>query len=169
MMGFMASGKTRIGRLLADRLYRPYLDTDDLIIEKAEGMSIPDIFSKFGEKHFRRLEKEVVQEVANLNAHVISLGGGAVVDAQNWNTLTSSGITVCLSYPPEIIEKRISRKNNRPLLQLPTREARLTRIRELLAERDVHYQRADLVLHLNVEVDAERVADSLAAFLGVSL
>lgn len=166
-MGFMASGKSRIGRLLSDRLSWTFYDTDDLIIEKAGNMPIPEIFSQFGEAKFREIEKEVVREVANLEQTVISLGGGAVVDPENWQTITASGTTICLSYPPEIIERRVSRKNNRPLLQLPTREERLERIGELLKKRESAYQKADLILHLNVEIDAERVADSIAAYLGV--
>lgn len=166
MMGFMGSGKTRVGSLLASRLDRPYLDTDELIVQEAS-MSIPEIFSKLGEPRFRQYEIEIIARVAALKEHVIALGGGAVLNPENWERITRSGVTVCLSYPPEIIDRRLARKTDRPLVNENTPEARLARITELMSRREAVYRKADLVLHLNVETDAEKVADAIAGYLGV--
>jgi len=166
LMGFMASGKTRVGSLLASRLGRPYLDTDELIVQKA-GMGVPEIFDRLGESRFRQLEVEIIARVAALHAHVIALGGGAVLNPVNWERIARTGVTVCLSYPPEIIDRRLAHKTDRPLVREHTPGARLARIRNLLSERESAYRRADLTLHLNRETDAENVADAVAGYLGV--
>ena len=104
--------------------------------------------------------------MASFNEHVISLGGGAVLNPENWERLSRSGITVCLSYPSEIIDQRLARKTDRPLVKENTPEARLTRIKDLMSQREAIYRKANLMLHLNIETDAENVADAIAGYLG---
>jgi len=166
LMGFMCSGKTRIGHLLSERMNMSFLDTDDWIIQEAD-LSIPEIFEQFGESHFRALEKQAIQHSGLLKHHVVSLGGGAVMDDENWKTIKKSGETICLSYPSEIIESRLARKTDRPLVQEDSQQDRMERIISLLDQRQARYREADLVFHLNHEIDAENVADALAGYLGL--
>jgi shikimate kinase/3-dehydroquinate synthase len=166
MMGFMGSGKTKVGKLLAQRLNYKFIDTDDCIVAEA-GMSIPEIFEQQGEPAFREIEKEIVHRVSHLDDHVISLGGGAVVNPDNWACISSSGTTITLSYPPEIILKRVLQKKDRPLLNQESDKEKMQRIVDLLDKRKDFYKRADLFLHLNTEIDADRVADMIAGYLGV--
>lgn len=166
LTGFMCSGKTRVGRLLALRLSMTFLDTDDWIVRKA-GKTIPEIFDQLGELHFRTLEKEAIGHAASVEDHVVSLGGGAVMNDDNWHAIQESGETICLSYPPRIIDSRLSRKKDRPLVRQTDQTERMTRIQTLLSQRQSRYREADLVFHLNHEIDAENVADALAGYLGL--
>lgn len=165
MMGFMYVGKTKVGRLLALRLNWKFVDTDACIVRQS-GLSIPEIFEKQGESAFRDLEKRWISKVSRQRHQVISLGGGAVVDPENWEKIASSGITVTLGYPPEIILRRAGLKTDRPLLK-GTEAEKLERIHDLLEKRRVYYHRADLVLFLNREIRADLVADMIAGYLGV--
>ncbi|MBN1894656.1 shikimate kinase [bacterium] len=165
LIGFMACGKTRIGKLIARKLARPFLDTDEMIVRKT-GMPIPEIFEKWGESRFREIEKEIVSQVAGLRGRIVALGGGAVLDPGNWELLDLSGTIICLSYPPEIIEERAARSRQRPLLNQESGRERKERIRSLLESRESVYRKADLLLHLNQEVDARRVAAAIIGFLG---
>jgi len=165
LIGFMASGKTRIGKLVARHLGRPFLDTDEMIVKKT-GLSIPEIFEKWGEPRFREIEKEIVSRVAGMRGRIVALGGGAVMDPGNWEILDLSGTIVCLSYPPDIIEERAARSRQRPLLNQESSRERSERIRDLMERREPVYRKADLLLHLNQEVDARRVAAAIIGFLG---
>lgn len=164
LMGFMGCGKTVIGSLLAKALNRPFIDTDEKIME-ATGLTINEIFKRYGEKGFREIEKNVIREIAQTQGCIISLGGGSVINPENWANITQSGITITLSYPPEILAHRLEHKTDRPLLNETSGTQRLERIKELLAIRTPYYQRADLVLHLNREVEPEVVTQMLIEFL----
>jgi shikimate kinase len=164
LMGFMGCGKSKIGELLAERLNKPYLDTDEVII-KESGMSIPEIFEKEGEIGFRKIEKACITRISALQDYIISLGGGAILDPANWNNVSRSGITITLSYPPEILISRLAENTDRPLLDNTDYDERLERITELLNKRDPYYKRADLTLHLNKEVPANHVAEALVGFI----
>jgi len=166
IMGFMCVGKTKIGKRLAIRLNYKFVDTDDCIVNEA-GMSIPEIFKKEGESAFRSLEKKWVAKVSKQKHQVVSLGGGAVIDPDNWECITASGITVNLSYPPEIILRRATLKTDRPLLNQETEAEKLDYIERLLNERKCFYQRADVIIHLNKEIKPDLVADMIAGYLGV--
>lgn len=164
LMGFMGCGKSYVGKLLSERLKWSFIDTDECIVQEA-GMSIPEIFEKQGEPAFRKLEKSCVDRVSKLKEHVISLGGGAILDQDNWKNISQSGITVTLSYPAEILASRLVEKSDRPLLNQTEGDKRLHRISDLLKKRKPYYQKADLIMHLNKEVDAERVANALLGFV----
>ena len=166
MMGFMGTGKTKVGKLIAELIEWQFIDTDACIVEDA-GMSIPKIFETYGEPHFRELEKKWIKHTSKGQHQVISLGGGAVVDEENWEVIHSNGITVNLSYPPSIIYERLARKTDRPLLANDDKEARLSRIISLLDKRKPVYDKADIIFHLNHEQPAEQVAKSIVALLGV--
>lgn len=90
LIGYRGSGKTTIGRRLADRLWQPFVDIDDRIVQRA-GKSIKEIFEQDGEGRFRDLETEVIAEVSQLQEHVIGLGGGSLGREQNREMLRAAG------------------------------------------------------------------------------
>lgn len=107
LIGYRGSGKSTIGRKLADRLWQDLVDTDELIVKKA-GKTIKEIFETEGEGRFRDLETEVVKEAIQLQEVVISLGGGAVLREENRNAIRNSGHKVIyLKCDPEVLFARI--------------------------------------------------------------
>jgi shikimate kinase len=138
LVGFMGSGKSSIGRQLAKRLGFQFLDTDQLIVNRA-GMEIADIFARDGEAAFRDLETSVLASVAHLQRCVVATGGGAVVRERNRELMREIGFVVGLTASEEVIYERVSRNNKRPLLQ--TADPRGT-ILKLLESRKEAYQAA---------------------------
>ena len=115
LTGFMGTGKTTLGKLLATELGRPFVDIDKKIEDETK-LSIPKIFERYGEEHFRELERLAVKELSEKRGLVIATGGGTVKDAENVRLLKSSGIIVCLTCSPEEIFLRTARRGERPLL-----------------------------------------------------
>jgi shikimate kinase len=157
LVGFMASGKTTIGRSLADHLGWPLFDVD-AEIEKRRGMPISQIFDEHGEQAFRDLETEVIrQRVRMVQAgmpSVVVLGGGAFVQARNFEILENNGVTVWLDCPLEIVRQRLGDDSMRPL----ARDAR--RLEQLYEDRRPLYSRADFRIEIgddNVEAIVQRV------------
>lgn len=130
-----------------------FLDTDE-IIEKAAGMTIPEIFESEGEDGFRKVEAQVLDSVHPYVRCVISTGGGIVVRNENWSKL-QTGIVVFLDCDPEIIMKRIE-GTDRPLLQ--TKDP-LQKLKDLLKERKSKYMQADLRIKVTEDMSANDVAD----------
>ncbi|MHC4359152.1 MAG: shikimate kinase [Planctomycetota bacterium] len=144
LAGFMGTGKTAVSAELARLTGFKGVDVD-AEIEKSAGMSIPDIFEKFGESRFRDMETEEIKKVSKGKNLVISLGGGAVMREENMHALRESGVIVCLTAAPETILQRTGNdsNSNRPLLQV---EDPLKKINELLALRKPYYERADVLV-----------------------
>lgn len=117
LTGFMGTGKSTVGRLLAKELQYNFVDTDSLI-EKRCGTSIRDIFKKKGEQEFRQLETEVTRELSNYSSQVISTGGGLILNPENVAILTPVSHIFCLVASPEEVLRRVSQDNNgaRPLI-----------------------------------------------------
>ncbi|HNS49383.1 MAG TPA: shikimate kinase [bacterium] len=138
LTGFMGTGKTAVGKILARRLGYRFLDTDDLIEARA-GRPISEIFNRDGETAFRLLESEVIASLAEADRTVIATGGGAVLDPENMTNLGSNGLIFALLADPAEIARRTASQRHRPLLNVPDRE---TRIREMLKKRLPYYQRA---------------------------
>ena len=134
LTGFMATGKSEVGRRLARRLGRPFVDLDKLV-EAAAGKTVAAIFAAEGEARFRELERGAVEEACRVPDAVIATGGGTLLDAENRRRLASAGPIVCLSAAPEEIVRRIGNAASRPLLADANGGDRLARIRTLLAER----------------------------------
>lgn len=158
LVGFMGTGKTAVGRALSKRLKMTYISTDEVIIDK-ERRSINDIFKKSGEVYFRRVEKEVVEKVSELENFIIDAGGGAVLDEDNLKNLKRNGLVVCLSATPEIIQERTRRYHQRPLLNVDDPKAK---IKELLDCRAPFYAKADYTIDttdLSIEEAAERIIE----------
>ncbi len=141
LTGFMGTGKTSLGKLLATKLGRPFVDIDKKI-ESEQKISIPKIFEQFGEEYFRELEKSAVRELCERRGLVIATGGGTVKDAENLRLLKDSGLLICLTCSPEEIFLRTARRGERPVLD-GGGEERLETIKKLLAERKEFYDRAD--------------------------
>ena len=115
LTGFMCTGKSEVGRRLAKRLGRPFVDTDQLIEGRA-GKSVAAIFRDDGEDAFRALEREVVATAAVGEDTVIAVGGGAVLDPVNVERLRAAGIVVCLTADADTILRRVGDVARRPLL-----------------------------------------------------
>ena len=141
LIGFMGTGKTSLGKLLANKLGRGFVDLDQKI-ENDAGMTIPEIFELHGEKYFRELEKKAVREVSERKNLVIATGGGTVKDSENVRLLKNSGVIVCLTCDPEEIFRRTERRGERPVLD-GGGEERLETIKKLLAEREKFYSQAN--------------------------
>lgn len=119
--GFMASGKTTIANLLADKLNLTYIDTDEYICKKYN-MSIPEIFNKGGEEFFRNLEFECIKEISSSQNSIISTGGGLLTFVRNFKVLKDNSIIIFLDRNFEDIYETISKDKNRPLANNNSKE-----------------------------------------------
>ena len=136
LVGLPGSGKSTIGRQLARRLGRPFIDTDQ-VIEQRIGLSIREFFEREGEESFRDLEQSVIDELTLGQPCVLSTGGGAVLRPANRQHLKQRTQAVYLHSAPEEVFRRLRHDRNRPLLQVPDP---LARLRELYALRDPLYR-----------------------------
>lgn len=168
LMGFMASGKTRIGTELARLFGWTFCDTDD-IIEQQAGKSISLIFAEDGEVAFRAIERKVVESISRKPHCVVALGGGAVIDDKNWHRIEKTGITVCLTASEETLFKRISRKSHRPLMLHKTPEQVRKKIHTMLEERLPYYLRAQYIFENDDDIPAQdqalRIYEKLLEYL----
>ncbi|MFA5100817.1 MAG: shikimate kinase [Candidatus Omnitrophota bacterium] len=160
IVGFMGTGKTVVGRALAQKARVIFVDLDSCIEEK-ENMTINDIFKAKGEAYFRSIEKETLFNAAQQKGAVISCGGGVVVDPDNMARMKETGICVCLAASPQEILKRIGVTKHRPLLHSGDP---LDRIQSLLSSRDSYYRQADILIdttHLSIEEIAAAILEKL--------
>ncbi|HLY37022.1 MAG TPA: shikimate kinase [Candidatus Binatia bacterium] len=159
LTGFMATGKTEVGRRLARRLGRPFIDVDGLV-EASAGRTVAGIFATEGEARFRERERAAVVEACRVPDAVVATGGGTMLDADNRRRLAAAGPIVCLAAPAEEILRRVGDTAQRPLLANGKGGDRLTRIRDLLAERAPVYALSTHTVDtsgLNVDQVVERV------------
>lgn len=143
LIGFMGSGKSSIGKLVARWMGFQFMDTDALIARRA-GLEIPAIFAQSGEERFRDLETAAIESLGHLTRCVIATGGGAVLREKNRALLRETGFVVCLTASEEAIFERVSRNSKRPLLQ--TENPRETVARMLAARRAPYRETAHLML-----------------------
>ncbi|HEY4711401.1 MAG TPA: 3-dehydroquinate synthase [Dehalococcoidia bacterium] len=148
--GFSGTGKSLVAIEVALRLNWDFLDTDDEIV-KQTGKPIAEIFRQDGEAKFRELEREMIRKACQQRQTVIAIGGGAIVDPQNYELLAKTGLIVCLEAKPETIYERLVREAARgpdavvrPLL---AGDNPLERIRQLKASRQPYYAKADWTVH----------------------
>lgn len=132
----MGAGKTTVGRMLAKRLSRQFLDSDHEIVERT-GVPIPTIFEIEGEDGFRRREAQTIHELTSENELVLATGGGVVINPANRRRLHETGWVVYLNVPPRLLYERTRHDRNRPLLQV---ENPLAKLEELHATRDPLYR-----------------------------
>lgn len=167
LLGFMGTGKSSVAQVLANKLKLDVIDTDELIVEKA-GMTINKIFSNFGEKYFRKLETEVLQDIilSSDKSHIVSTGGGIVLKEENWQLLRSDdfSFTISLMALPETIYERVKGDNSRPLLRV---NDPYQKICELLEKRKDLYLKADFVIWTD-NLTTEEVADKIISVTGMN-
>lgn len=165
LMGYRCTGKTSAGRGLAERLGFSFCDTDEMV-ERQTGLPIARIVAEQGWDAFRQAERAAIRELSGADRAVIALGGGAVLDSRNVETLKEKGIFVWLIAAAKTIAARMGndeeRGNERPSL---TQASSIGEIDRVLAEREPLYRRlADLAVDTS-ESEAERVAEAICADL----
>ncbi len=165
LTGFMGTGKSSVGKFLSERLGYGYFDSDE-VVETEAGMSVKDIFSEFGEGHFRELEKSALVSVfetfsARDGKLVVSTGGGVVLEAENMTLLRENSKIICLKASVDSILSRMGSNDERPLLSAPDPKADI----ELLLEyRSDFYNDADLTIDTtdkNIETVSAEIISSL--------
>ena len=158
LIGFMGTGKSEVGKALAEKTGKELLEMDSLIEQKA-GKTIPEVFKQDGEIHFRELEIEVAREVSGKKNVVVTCGAGAVVNTINIDRLREEFVIICLTASPEVILRRTSADGDtRPMLWS---EDKVLRIRELLKFRQPFYDRAADFKMSTSKLSADTIADKI--------
>ena len=167
LVGMMGSGKTAIGRALAQRLGVAFMDSDAEIVAAA-GQSIADIFEKYGEDHFREGESRVIARLMDDRPAVLSTGGGAFLSERNRNLIAEKGVSLWLDADLDLLWDRVRHKDTRPLLRTPDPYATLS---EIYAARVPIYAKAELRAlaerDLTIENMTDRVIEVLLAQPGL--
>lgn len=164
LVGLMGAGKSCIGRRLATRLDLPFVDADREI-EEAAGCSIPEIFERHGEQAFRDGERRVILRLLEGPVCVLATGGGAFMDARTRAAIRDHGVSIWLRADLELLSRRVSRRNDRPLLLVDDPRRKLE---ELMALRHPVYAEADITVDSQdgpPEATLERVIVALSAHL----
>ena len=163
LIGYRCTGKSSVGRLLAARLARPFVDTDSLIVSD-NGMSIRKIVISQGWQAFRRLERSVLNQICSLDRQVVATGGGIVLDADNIELMKDCGRVIWLKATADTIKGRMEKDKDsvafRPAL---TSQDSISEIEETLAERQPLYHGA---MDFAVDTDHCKVDDICAAIMG---
>ena len=160
VLGFMGSGKTTIGKQLAENLQIPFLDSDHIIAEKA-GMSINEIFAAMGEQAFRRMEEKVIEDLSALPEFVLAVGGGMPAIPGVMERLNQLGTTVYLEVSRyELLRRLLKDRSQRPLLKDKTEIELKEYIDQLYHARQSFYLKASLVLQ-NDALDFQDVLKAL--------
>lgn len=161
LIGFMGCGKTSIGKEIADRIQRSFIDID-YEIQCRTKMSINDIFEKYGEQYFRKIERNFCKIIAASSSNIISTGGGIIKDFSNISNLKINGALIYLKSTPEKIYKNIRYDDSRPLLNV---DNKMCIIKKLLYERAPIYEKyADLIIDISsfkIEESAEYIINIL--------
>jgi shikimate kinase len=165
LIGFMATGKSTIGRILAKKLNKDFIEMDYLIAERA-GKSIPEIFAQDGEIRFREMEMAIAKEMGQVKNTVISTGGGIVMNKLNIDYLKLSSTVVLLAAPAEEIYNRIMKegKEKRPMIDKPDPKAEITRL--LLFRQPFYEAAADITINTR-EKTPEAIAEEILNFLKI--
>lgn len=142
LVGMMGAGKTSVGRRLAARLGVPFRDADHEI-EAAAGLTVAEIFARFGEGHFRDGERKVIARLLEEPPHVLATGGGAFMDEATRSAMANAAFTIWLKAPVGLLLSRVKKRETRPLLKDGDMQATLER---LLAAREPVYAKADMTL-----------------------
>jgi shikimate kinase len=160
LVGMMGAGKSSVGRRLAARLGLAFIDADSEIEERA-GMTIPELFEKYGESDFRAGEARVIARLLDAGPQVLATGGGAFMNESTRALIRAKGVSVWLKAEFELLLRRIKRRNDRPLLKTDDPAARL---KALIEERYPVYAEADLTVHSR-DVPHEAVVEEIIVAL----
>jgi 3-dehydroquinate synthase len=162
--GFMATGKSRLGALVAERLGVPFEDTDHWI-EARHRKTVQELFEEQGEPAFREIEMEAIRHLCAESPRVIALGGGSLIHPEALPLIRSAGILVGLWARPETICQRVGKKETRPLLAGLDAASRLERIHHLMSDREHLYAQADFQVESSDEQGREDIADRIVELL----
>jgi len=173
LTGFMGSGKSTIGPILANTLGFHYTDLDRIIEQKTQ-KKVSEIFSTDGEQIFRTLERTALKELAAFDHHVISLGGGTLSNEENYQLVSQNGILVYLKLSPEEILQRVQFRSDRPMLKDDQGKKLATadmekRILDLLNRRELFYNRADVIIladKMRVGTTVDEIMNSIRNLIG---
>ena len=149
LIGFMGTGKSAVGKALAERLDKNFVEMDSLIKRKA-GKPISNIFQQDGEVAFRELEMEITKEVSQNKNQVIACGGGIVLNKINIDRLKNDSVIVYLTASPRVILKRVANSSERPLLNVADP---YQTIKELLRFREPFYERV-----ADIKIDTSKMS-----------
>ncbi len=164
MVGFMGSGKTTVGRILAKKIGYEFFDTDKYI-EKKEQMTINEIFATKGEPYFRALELEVAKEISTSENKVIGTGGGMVKNDEIMRLLKANGIVIYLKASPGKIAHNLRNDDSRPLLAGGDKYGK---IKALLAQREPLYiKAADIIINTDRKVPKSAAMDIIDKLEGI--
>ena len=167
LVGLMGVGKSSVGRRLANALDLPFRDAD-AEVETAAGRSIPDIFADLGEAAFREGERRVIARLLDDPPHVLATGGGAFMNAETRALIKSKTISIWLKADLDVLARRVSRKDNRPLLAgkdpMEVLQAQAEARYPAYAEADITVETGDAAHHVTVD----QVIKALAAHLQVA-
>lgn len=162
-VGLMGAGKSAIGRIVSQMLSIPFVDSDHEI-ERVSRMTIPELFSAYGEPEFRGLEQRVIRRLLKSGPRVVSTGGGAFMNEATRQTIAALGISVWLKADLEVLFERVSRRDNRPLLKTEDPKGTLA---SLMAARYPIYETAAITVvsrEADKDVIAREVIEALAGY-----
>src|SRR5450631_1856844 len=165
LVGMMGAGKSSIGRRLAGRLGIAFADADTEIEVAHDQMSIPDIFSTYGEAYFRAGEARVIARLLESGPQVLATGGGAYMNADTRAAIVAHGVSVWLKAEFEVLMRRIKRRQDRPLLKTDDPGETL---RALMTERYPVYAQADITIQSR-EVPHDKIVDEIVGALAARL
>ena len=165
LIGFMGSGKTTTGRMLAESLRYSFADLDQLI-EEREGMEITGIFARQGEDYFRRVEAEVLDSLVGRERLVVACGGGTACFHDNMQKMKSAGLTLYLKVSPALLARRLATQHSsRPLVAGMQGDRLKNHIRKLLSGREGWYRQCDIIYDAD-NFDLQKVLDLITTFSG---
>lgn len=164
LVGMMGAGKTRLGKMLSESLEIPFIDSDEEI-EKASGLSIPEIFEKFGEPYFRDGERRVIKRLMGQGVRVIATGGGAILNPDTASELWSQTLAIWVKADLDVMLERTGKSDKRPLLKSGDPKEIMMRLMEV---RYPIYQQAHIVVESHggpAEDLLEQAIDQMDAYL----
>ncbi|MGD1007575.1 MAG: shikimate kinase [Ignavibacteriaceae bacterium] len=170
LTGFMGSGKSTIGPILANTLGWDFFDLD-IIIEQKEGKKISRIFEENGEEYFRNLETEILKDLAARKNVIVALGGGTITNQDNIDFLKKIGMIIYIKISAESAYKRLRFKRDRPILSRNgtvnlSKTEFIGKIAQLLSARNRYYEQADIIIetdNLPIGVTIDKIAKAIKA------
>lgn len=158
LIGFMGAGKSTIARALKRKLGFPLIEMDERIVQE-QGMSINEIFERYGEEHFRDIESQLVLDIGHQEPSIVSCGGGVVVRPQNRQNMKKSGRIVLLSATPETVYERVKNSSDRPILNGNMNVEYIAQLME--KRRELYEEAADITVVTDGRTREEIVQDIL--------
>lgn len=158
LIGMMGSGKTSIGKILANKLSTSFIDTDEEIVRQ-EQKTINEIFEEYGENHFRSIESEILKNILNNDEQVISTGGGIIKSSQNISILKEKSLVIYLKASSDTLFERVKNNKERPLLNVDNMKEK---IENLLKERISKYEQA----HYSINTENKTLSEIADEIIG---